>query len=112
MEGLLEPELQEEIIGNAEVRQVIRVPKIGNVAGSYVNSGRIERTANIRVIRDGIVLYSGKISSLRRFKDDEREVASGFECGIKIDNFDDVQEGDNIEAYVIYEIAQKLDTKA
>ncbi|MCK4925416.1 MAG: translation initiation factor IF-2, partial [Spirochaetes bacterium] len=112
MEGLLEPELQEEIIGNAEVRQVIRVPKIGNVAGSYVNSGRIERTANIRVIRDGIVLYSGKISSLRRFKDDEREVASGFECGIKIDNFDDVKEGDNIEAYVIYEIAQKLDTKA
>jgi translation initiation factor IF-2 len=112
MEGLLKPELQEEIIGNAEVRKVIRVPKIGNVAGSYVNSGRIERTANVRVIRDGIVLYSGKIGSLRRFKDDEREVASGFECGIKIDNFDDVKEGDNIEAYVIHEIAQKLDTKA
>ena len=112
MEGLLKPELQEEIIGNAEIRKVIRVPKIGNVAGSYVNSGRIERTANVRVIRDGIVLYSGKIGSLRRFKDDEREVASGFECGIKIDNFDDVKEGDNIEAYVIHEIAQKLDTKA
>jgi translation initiation factor IF-2 len=112
MEGLLEPELQEEIIGNAEIRKVIRVPKIGNVAGCYVNSGRIERTANVRVIRDGIVLYSGKIGSLRRFKDDEREVASGFECGIKIENFDDVKEGDNIEAYVIHEIAQKLDTKA
>jgi len=112
MEGLLAPELQEEIIGTAEIRKVIRVPKIGNIAGCYVNSGRVERTANVRLIRDGIVLHSGKIGSLRRFKDDEKEVASGFECGIKIDNFDDVKEGDSIEAYVIHEIAQKLNTKA
>ena len=112
MEGLLAPELQEEIIGTAEVRKVIKVPKIGNIAGCYVNSGRVERTANVRLIRDGIVLHSGKIGSLRRFKDDEKEVASGFECGIKIDNFDDVKEGDSIEAYVIHEIAQKLNTKA
>jgi len=112
MEGLLAPELQEEIIGTAEIRKVIRVPKIGNVAGCYVNSGRVERTANVRLIRDGNVLHSGKIGSLRRFKDDEKEVASGFECGIKIVNFDDVKEGDSIEAYVIHEIAQKLNTKA
>jgi translation initiation factor IF-2 len=112
MEGLLEPELREEIIGNAEIRKVIRVPRVGNVAGSYVTDGRIDRTANVRVIRDGIELYTGKIGSLRRFKDDEREVAAGFECGIKIENFDDVKEGDTIEAYVIHEIAQKLDTKA
>ena len=112
MEGLLAPELQEEIIGTAEIRKVIRVPKVGNIAGCYVNSGRVERTANVRLIRDGIVLHSGKIGSLRRFKDDEKEVASGFECGIKIDNFDDVKEGDSIEAYVIHEIAQKLKTKA
>jgi translation initiation factor IF-2 len=112
MEGLLAPELQEEIIGTAEIRKVIRVPKVGNIAGCYVNSGRVERTANVRLIRDGIVLHAGKIGSLRRFKDDEKEVASGFECGIKIDNFDDVKEGDSIEAYVIHEIAQKLKTKA
>jgi translation initiation factor IF-2 len=112
MEGLLAPELQEEIIGTAEIRKVIKVPKIGNIAGCYVNSGRLERTANVRLIRDGIVQHSGKIVSLRRFKDDEKEVASGFECGIKLDNFDDVKEGDSIEAYVIHEIAQKLNTKA
>jgi translation initiation factor IF-2 len=110
MEGMLAPELREEIIGNAEVRKVIKVPKIGNVAGCYVSNGRIERTANVRVVRDGIEVYSGKINSLRRFKDDEREVAAGFECGIKIENFDDIKEGDVIEAYVIHEIAQKLKT--
>jgi translation initiation factor IF-2 len=108
MEGLLAPELQEEIIGNAEVRKVIRVPKVGNIAGCYVSNGRIERTANVRIVRDGIELYTGKIGSLRRFKDDEREVAAGFECGVKIENFDDIKEGDVIEAYVIHEIAQKL----
>jgi translation initiation factor IF-2 len=110
MEGMLAPELREEIIGNAEIRKVIKVPKIGNVAGCYVSNGRIERTANVRVIRDGIEVYSGKINSLRRFKDDEREVAAGFECGIKIENFDDIKEGDVVEAFVIHEIAQKLKT--
>ena len=111
MEGLLAPELQEEIIGSAEVRKVIRVPKIGNIAGSYVSSGKIQRTSKVRIIRDGIELYAGKLDSLRRFKDDEREVAAGFECGIKIENFDDIKEGDVIEAYIVHEIAQKLDTK-
>ena len=112
MEGLLEPELQEEIIGNAEIRKIIRVPKVGNIAGSYVSSGRIERSAHIRIIRDGFEIYTGKIVSLRRFKDDEREVSAGFECGIKVENFDDIKEGDVIEAFVIHEIAQKLNTKA
>ncbi len=112
MEGLLAPELQEEIIGNAEVRKVIRVSKVGNIAGSYVNNGKVIRTANIRVIRDGIEIYSGKIASLKRFKEDEKEVAAGFECGIKVENFDDIKEGDTIEAFVVHEIAQKLDTRA
>jgi translation initiation factor IF-2 len=112
MEGLLAPELQEEIIGSAEVRKVIRVPKVGNVAGCYVGNGRIERTANVRIVRDGIEVYAGKIDSLRRFKDDEREVAAGFECGIKVENFDDLKEGDVIEAFIVHEIAQKLDAKA
>jgi len=112
MEGLLAPELREEIIGSGEVRKVIRVPKVGNIAGTYVNSGRITRTAGVRLIRDGIELYSGNIASLRRFKDDEKEVAAGYECGIKIENYDDIKEGDTIEAFIIHEIAQKLDTRA
>jgi len=94
------------------VRKVIRVPKVGNIAGTYVNSGRITRTAGVRLIRDGIELYSGNIASLRRFKDDEKEVAAGYECGIKIENYDDIKEGDTIEAFIIHEIAQKLDTRA
>lgn len=112
MEGLLAPELQEEIIGAAEVRKVIRVPKVGNIAGSYIVNGKIMRSSNVRLVRDGIEIYTGRISSLRRFKDDEKEVAAGFECGIKIDNYDDVKEGDTIEAFVIHEIAQKLNANA
>ncbi len=112
MEGLLAPELREEIIGSGEVRKVIRVSRVGNIAGTYVNSGRITRTAGVRLIRDGIELYSGNIASLRRFKDDEKEVAAGYECGIKIENYDDIKEGDTIEAFIIHEIAQKLDTRA
>jgi translation initiation factor IF-2 len=112
MEGLLAPELREEIVGNAEVRKVFRIPKIGNVAGSYVTSGRIVRGDNARLIRDGIEVYTGKIGGLKRFKEDAREVAAGFECGIKIENFDDMKEGDVIEAFVIHQIAQKLEVKA
>jgi translation initiation factor IF-2 len=111
MEGMLAPELREEIVGNAEVRAVFKVPKIGNIAGSYVKSGRITRGDKVRLIRDGIELYTGTISSLRRFKEDAREVTEGFECGIKIENYDDVKEGDVIETFVIHEIAQKLETK-
>jgi len=94
------------------VRKVIKVSKVGNIAGIYVNSGRIARTAKVRLIRDGIELYSGNIASLRRFKDDEKEVTAGYECGIKIENYDDIKEGDTIEAFTIHKIAQKLDARA
>ncbi|UCB45492.1 MAG: translation initiation factor IF-2 [Spirochaetota bacterium] len=110
MEGLLAPELREEIVANAEVRAVFKVPKIGNVAGSYVKSGKITRGDRVRIIRDGIEIYTGTITSLRRFKEDAREVTEGFECGIKVENFDDLKEEDTIEAFVIHEIAQKLET--
>jgi len=110
MEGLLAPELREEVVGVAEIRKVFKVSKVGSIAGAYVNSGKISRTDNVRVIRDGIEIYSGKIESLKRFKEDAREVQQGYECGIKIENFDDIKEGDIIEAYVIHEIAQKLNT--
>ena len=109
MEGLLEPELREEIVGNAEVRKTFKVSRIGTIAGSYVNSGRIARGDNVRIIRDGVEIYTGKIEGLKRFKDDAKEVASGFECGIKVENYDDLKDGDVIESFVIHEIAQKLD---
>jgi len=112
MEGLLAPELREEIVGTAEVRKVFKVPKIGNIAGSYVGSGRVTRGDNVKVIRDGIEIYTGKVEGLKRFKEDAKEVQSGFECGIKIDNFDDLKEGDVFETFVIHEIAQKLDVNA
>jgi len=104
MKGLLEPKYKEVELGKAEVRAVFRVPGIGNVAGCYVLSGKILRNADIRVVRDGIVVYEGKIASLKRFKDDVREVQQGFECGIGIDRFNDIKEGDIIEAYQMEEI--------
>ncbi|AIS52481.1 translation initiation factor IF-2 [Thermoanaerobacter kivui] len=104
IKGLLEPKYKEVELGRAEVRAVFRVPGVGNVAGCYVVSGKILRNADIRVIRDGIVVYEGKIASLKRFKDDVREVQQGFECGIGIDKFNDIKEGDIIEAYQMEEI--------
>ncbi|GAB6117762.1 translation initiation factor IF-2 [Thermoanaerobacter brockii subsp. lactiethylicus] len=104
MKGLLEPKYKEVELGRAEVRAVFRVPGVGNVAGCYVLSGKILRNADIRVVRDGIVVYEGKIASLKRFKDDVREVQQGFECGIGIDRFNDIKEGDIIEAYQMEEI--------
>jgi translation initiation factor IF-2 len=111
MEGLLAPELREEIVGNAEIRKTFKVSRIGTIAGSYVNSGMITRGDNVRVIRDGVEIDTGRIEGLKRFKDDAKEVASGFECGIKVENYDDLKEGDVIEAFVVHEIAQKLDAK-
>jgi translation initiation factor IF-2 len=109
MEGLLEPTLKERVLGRAEVRQVFTIPKIGAVAGSYVIDGTISRSsAGVRVIRDNVVVYQGKLASLRRFKDDAREVQQGYECGISIENFNDVKSGDIIEAYAIDKIATKL----
>ncbi len=109
MEGLLEPTLKERTLGRAEVRQVFTVSKAGTVAGSYVLDGTITRaSAGVRVIRDSVVVYQGKLASLRRFKDDVREVQQGYECGISIENFNDVKAGDVIEAYAIDKIAAKL----
>ncbi|KYO65766.1 Translation initiation factor IF-2 [Thermovenabulum gondwanense] len=100
MKGLLEPEYKEVVIGHAQVRALFKVPNVGIVAGCYVVDGKITRNANIRVIRNGVVIYEGKISSLKRFKDDVREVASGYECGIAIDKFNDIKEDDVLEAFV------------
>ena len=106
--GMLKPEERETQLGRAEVRALFRVPKVGLVAGSYVLEGTIMRNARARVIRDGVVAYDGRIGSLRRFKDDVREVSEGFECGIGIENFSDVKEGDIIEAYEVREVAREL----
>ncbi len=109
MEGLLEPTLKEQSLGRAEVRQVFVVPRIGAIAGSYVLQGVISRASTgVRVIRDGVVVYQGKLGSLRRFKDDVREVQTGYECGIGVENFNDVKVGDVIEAFSMEKIAAKL----
>ncbi|MGC9108929.1 MAG: translation initiation factor IF-2 [Caldimicrobium sp.] len=108
MVGLLEPKFEEIITGVAEVRATFKVPKVGIVAGCYVKEGVINRNNQVRVIRDGVVVYTGKIASLKRFKEDVREVPSGYECGIKIENFNDVKEGDIIEAFEVREVAQEL----
>ena len=108
MEGMLKPETREETIATVEVRDTFKTPKFGVVAGCYVQTGTIKRSAGIHVIRDSIVIHSGKIASLRRFKDDAREVSAGFECGIGLENFDDIKAGDQFEAYEIVEVARKL----
>jgi translation initiation factor IF-2 len=108
LSGMLKPEEKEIELGRAEVRALFRVPRVGVVAGSYVVSGNITRNSRARVVRDGVVVYEGRIASLRRFKDDVREVAEGFECGISIENFQDVHEGDIIEAYEVREVARQL----
>ncbi|MBN1412477.1 MAG: translation initiation factor IF-2 [Spirochaetales bacterium] len=108
MEGLLSPELREEVIGTAEVRQLFKVPKIGTIAGCFVLSGRIKRNAEVHIIRDGIEIYKSKINSLKRFKDDAREVEKDFECGIGVENFNDLKEKDVIEAFEVRQIAKKL----
>ncbi|HEX9123329.1 MAG TPA: translation initiation factor IF-2 [Actinomycetota bacterium] len=106
--GMLKPEEQEIELGRAEVRALFRVPRVGVVAGCYVLQGTIVRNSRARVVRDGVVAYDGRIGSLRRFKEDVREVAEGFECGIGIENFNDVKEGDVIEAYEVREVAREL----
>ena len=99
MEGMLAPEFQEKIICNLEIRDVFKIPKAGTVAGCMVLDGKITRNTKIRVVRDGIVTYSGELSSLKRFKDDVKEVATGYECGLSINNFNDIQVGDIVEGY-------------
>jgi len=108
MVGLLDPEFKEAVIGSAEVRETFSVPKIGTIAGCYVIDGKVARNAKARVLRDGVVIYTGQMGSLRRFKDDAKEVASGYECGIGIENFNDIKVGDVIEAFIMEEVAASL----
>ena len=108
MEGLLAPDIKEEIIGKIEVRDTFKVPKIGLIAGCYVLEGKVQRNASIHVTRDSVEQYTGKVTSLKRFKDDAREVLEGFECGLSVDNYQDIMVGDILEVFQIVEIAKKL----
>jgi translation initiation factor IF-2 len=108
MAGLLEPVYTEDVIGHADIKQVFRIPKIGTVAGCQVTDGVVERNANVRLLRDEIVVFDGKISSLKRFKEDAREVASGYECGIGLENFQDIKPGDVVEVYKVQEVEAEL----
>jgi translation initiation factor IF-2 len=108
MEGMLTPDTKEELIATVEVRNTFSVPKVGTIAGCYVLTGTVKRSANVNLIRDHVVIHSGKISSLRRFKDDMREVAAGYECGMGIEDFSNLQIGDQIEVFEIVEVARKL----
>lgn len=108
MVGLLDPDYVEEVLGRAEVRQTFRVPNVGVIAGSYVTDGKITRQAQIRVLRDNVVIHEGSIASLKRFKDDVREVQQNYECGIGVERFNDVKEGDEIEAFIMKEVKRTL----
>ena len=108
MEGMLKPDVKEEVIGMLEVRDTFKVPKVGLIAGSYVTQGLIKRTSSVNVIRDGIVIYTGKVSSLKHFKDDAKEIKSGFECGVGIDQWQDIKVGDQFEVFEYVEVARKL----
>lgn len=109
LEGLLEPEITETVLGSSEVRNVFKISGIGQVAGCFVQQGSIKKGGKVRVIRDGVVIYDGIVSSLKRFKDDVKEVTSGLECGIRIESYNDVKESDVLEAYEVKELARKLD---
>lgn len=108
MEGLLKPIIKEETLGMAEVRKTFKVSKIGTIAGCMIISGKFARNANVRIIRDGVIVYDGKITTLKRFKEDVKEVATGYECGVMLENYNDLKEGDELEAYREVKIAKKL----
>jgi translation initiation factor IF-2 len=110
LEGLLDPDTREDVIGMIEVREVFKIPKVGNIAGCFVVSGHIERRHTIRALREGKELWKGSVASLKRFKDDAREVRAGSECGIRLDGFDDIEVGDSFEAIVLVEVKRKLTT--
>ncbi|MDX1618806.1 MAG: EF-Tu/IF-2/RF-3 family GTPase, partial [Balneolaceae bacterium] len=109
MEGLLSPEIKEELVGNAEVREIFKVSSVGTIAGCYVTDGKIVRNNPVRVVRDGVVIYDGEIDSLKRFKDDVKEVQSGYECGLSIVNYNDIKVGDVIENYAVVEEKRTLE---
>jgi translation initiation factor IF-2 len=104
MKGMLDPEYEEKVIGTLEVRQTFKVSKIGTIAGCYVTDGSVTRDSGVRLIRDGVVIFEGEIDTLKRFKDDVKEVAQGYECGLTIKNFNDIKEGDTIEAFIMEEV--------
>lgn len=106
MKGMLDPEFKEVVLGTVEIRETFKVPNVGIIGGAYVTDGKVVRNENIRLVRDGIVIHEGKISSLKRFKDDAKEVAQGYECGIGIENYNDIKEGDIIECFTMEEIAR------
>ncbi|AUS04875.1 translation initiation factor IF-2 [Pseudotamlana carrageenivorans] len=108
MEGMLSPELKEEITGTAEIREIFKVSKVGSIAGCMVTNGKILRSSSIRLIRDGVVVYTGELASLKRFKDDAKEVTKGYDCGMQIKNYNDIKEGDVIEAFHEVEVKKKL----
>jgi translation initiation factor IF-2 len=108
LSGLLAPEQREAVLGLVEIRQIIRVPKVGSVAGCMVLDGLVRRTAQARLLRDQVVIWTGELSSLKRFKDDVREVKAGFECGLTLKGYDDIKEGDQLEIFEVTEVARTL----
>jgi translation initiation factor IF-2 len=112
LEGLLAPTLRERPLGRAEVRQTFSISGLGTVAGCSVVEGKLARSAQVRLVRDSVVVYTGKLSSLKRFKDDAREVATGYECGLALENYQDVKVGDVIEAFEVEQVARRLEAPA
>ena len=108
MEGMLSPVMKEEITGTAEIRETFKISKIGTIAGCMVTSGKIIRNNGIRLIRDGVVVYTGDLSSLKRFKDDVKEVSKGYDCGMQIKNYNDIREGDVVEGYQEVAVKKKM----
>jgi len=108
MEGMLSPDFEEKIVCNIEIREIFKITKIGTIAGGMVLDGSLTRNTGVRLIRDGVVVYTGKLSSLKRFKDDVNEVKKGFECGMSIENFNDLKVGDIIEGYEEVEVKREL----
>jgi translation initiation factor IF-2 len=108
LSGLLAPEQREQVLGLVEIRQIFRVPKIGAVAGCMVIEGVVKRTANARLLRDNVVIWTGELDSLKRFKDDVKEVKAGFECGLSLKGYDDIKEGDQLEVFEVQEVARTL----
>ena len=111
MEGMLSPVMKEEITGTAEIRETFKISKIGTIAGCMVTSGKIFRNSNIRLIRDGVVIYTGELASLKRFKDDVKEVAKGYDCGLQIKNYNDIKELDIVEAFQEVAVKKKLKSR-
>ena len=107
MKGMLDPEFEEKIIGEAVIRETFKVSKVGTIGGFMVTSGKITRDSSARVIRDGVVIFDGKLASLKHYKDDVKEVAAGYECGLSVEKFNDIKEGDIIESFKIEAIKRK-----